>query len=342
MTTPSQTKERILRFPRTLTTMRAVRRFERNFSTSSVTDEMDSYRMRAIMDSHPAFGKWLSRKALGRGTGMSLLSGPTSSIADEGGVSDAVSGLDRDGYYVFPRRAPESFVSTVREFALSAPCQARGDDSAPGTYPRGNAAVGRYDFTETTMLECEEIQDFASDPVFAEIARLYLRQDVTQDLLALWWTAPAPHQDAALNAQMFHQDRDRLSFLKFFMYVTDVRDDTGPHVYLSGSHRTLDKRLRGDGRITDESIRETGDWSRVRRLVAPAGTILAVDTAGLHKGEVPLVNDRLVLQVQFSTSLFGAPFELPRFPASDLARARYEAMPRVLRRWASCPDITRG
>ena len=341
MTTPSPAKERILRVPRTLSTMLAVRRFEREFTIASTSEEMASYRMRAIMDTHPAFGKWVSRKSLGRGSGASLLRQPGSNIADEGDVDGAVEGLIRDGFYVFPNRAPESFVSRVRDFALTAPCQGRGFDSDPGSYPRGSATVGRYDFTENSMLECEQIQDFSSDPVFAEVARRYLGQDVIQDLLALWWTAPAPHQDPVLNAQMFHQDRDRLSFLKFFMYVTDVNEDTGPHVYLAGSHRKLDKRLRRDGRITDEAIRASGEWPNVRRLVAPAGTIMAVDTAGLHKGEVPLVNDRLVLQVQFSTSLFGAPFELPQFPFTDLAKARFAAMPEVLRRWATCPGLTK-
>lgn len=339
MNSPSPVKERILRLPRTIQTMRAVRKFEREFTLTSTTANMDSYRMRAIMDTHPAFGKWVSKRALGRGTGASLLGGTASSILTPDAITGAVEGLNRDGIYVFPTRAPEDFVTAIREFALSAPCSARGLDRSPERYPRGDAAVGRYDFTEDVMLQCPQVQDFSSDPVFAEIARQYLGQDVIEDLLALWWTAPSEHSDTALNAQMFHQDRDRLSFLKFFMYVTDVREDTGPHVYLAGSHRKLDKRLRHDGRITDEAVRAAGEWKNVKHLVAPAGTLMAVDTAGLHKGEVPQVDDRLVLQVQFSTSLFGATFELPSFAPTPLTRSRYAAMPQVLKRWSRCPGI---
>jgi hypothetical protein len=340
MNSPSPVKERILRFPRTIQTMRAVRKFEREFSLTSTTANMDSYRMRAIMDTHPAFGKWVSKRALGSGAGSPLDRATSSTILAADAIKGAVEGLNRDGFYVFPELAPEDFVAAIRQFALTAPCTARGLDQAAEQYPRGRAAVGRYDFTEDVMLQCPQVQDFSSDPVFAEISRQYLGQDVIEDLVALWWTAPSEHSDTALNAQMFHQDRDRLSFLKFFMYVTDVREDTGPHVYLAGSHRKLDKRLRQDGRITDEAVRSAGEWKNVKHLVAPAGTIMAVDTAGLHKGEVPQVDDRLVLQVQFSTSLFGATFELPTFDPTPLTKARYAAMPQVLKRWSACPGIT--
>ena len=103
------------------------------------------------------------------------------------------------------------------------------------------------------------------------------------DEIAFWWTTTQRAEDANLNAQMFHQDRDRLSFLKFFIFLTDVTPETGPHVYLKGSHRKIPWGLRKDGRISDESVRAAGLWQNVVELFGPAGTVMAVDTIGLHK-----------------------------------------------------------
>ncbi len=51
---------------------------------------------------------------------------------------------------------------------------------------------------------------------------------------------------------------------------------------------------------------------------------MAVDTVGLHKGKTPIRGDRLVLQVEFATSLFGAPIEVTPFTPSPLARERLQ------------------
>ena len=61
---------------------------------------------------------------------------------------------------------------------------------------------------------------------------------------------------------------------------------------------------------------------------------MAVDTAGLHKGQPPVSGDRCVLQVEFATSLFGAPVEYPVFSPSELSVERFREMPQILRRWS--------
>ena len=124
-----------------------------------------------------------------------------------------------------------------------------------------------------------------------------------------------------------------MSFLKFFCYLTDVGPENGPHTVVKGTHRKLPRTLRSDGRQTDDAVREAGLWDKVVSLSGPAGTMMAVDTVGLHKGLPPQAGDRCVLQVEFATSLFGAPVDYPIFTPSELAASRYQAMPEILQRW---------
>jgi len=115
--------------------------------------------------------------------------------------------------------------------------------------------------------------------------------------------------------------------------LTDVTPKNGPHVYLKGSHRKIPRLLRGDGRKTDDAVRQAGLWENIVELTGPAGTIMAVDTIGLHKGKTPIAGDRLALENEFSTSLFGMDYEQPNFTPIDLVRQRFEVMPWVLQRY---------
>ena len=140
-------------------------------------------------------------------------------------------------------------------------------------------------------------------------------------------------ENTDLNAQLLREDRDRLSFLKFFMYLTDVDSLTGTHVYVKGSHRRIPWSLRADGRMTDSAVKEAGLWDNVTELHGLAGTIMAVDTIGLHKGKTPINSDRLALENEFSTSLFGMDYETTHFDPTEIVRKRYVEMPWVLQRY---------
>lgn len=287
------------------------------------------------MDLHPKIGKWVSKKSISpAGSSVWKTAGDSPSrFVDPTEVDTAVAGIKKDGFYVFSKVAAPEIVTAIRTYAESAPCTARGAGTAPAPYPRANPQVGRYDFDEEVALGCPEVQEFVTDPLMAFIAQKYLGQPVLMDEVAFWWTTTKKAEDANLNAQLFHQDRDRLSFLKFFIYLTDVKEDTGPHVYIRGSHDSIPWSLRGDGRKSDEAVASAGLAHEVQEITAPAGTLMAVDTIGLHKGKTPITSDRLALENEFATSLFGMDYELPHFQPTDLTRSRFAAMPWVLQRY---------
>jgi hypothetical protein len=103
---------------------------------------------------------------------------------------------------------------------------------------------------------------------------------------------------------------DRIRWIKFFVYLTDVGPDNGPHCFVAGSHKTggipntfLD---RGYVRIPDDEIHAAYPNERLIEFTGPRGTIIAEDTRGLHKGRPVVAGHRLMLEFEFSNSLFGA------------------------------------
>jgi hypothetical protein len=323
---------RAIRYARTI---QAVRRFDAQTGPERTMDGDEFFRMRSAMDLSPGAGKQISKLGVRPGTGgiPTEAQARTSTFVDFDEISACVAGLQADGVYVFSRRLPEDMVARMRESALAVPAVPRGLETSPAPFPRHAPQVGRYDVDEDHTMACPEMQDYCSDPALALIAARYLGQPVIQDQTALWWTTTQGSADAAMNAWLFHQDRDRLSFLKILCYLTDVGPESGPHTVVRGTHRSLPKSLRADGRQTDEAVREAGLWDRVISLTGTAGTFMAVDTVGLHKGTPPGQGDRCVLQVEFATSLFGAPVDYPVFTPSPLAAERYSQMPEILQRW---------
>jgi hypothetical protein len=329
--------EKMLRYPRLLRTVRDARAFESADPIPMYTDGQAQFRMRSAMDLNPRIGKWISRKAIHQKAPLAwtIADVNTSRFVDPAEIDTAVAGIRKHGFYVFNQIVESSIVTAIRNYAEHAPCQARGFETPPSAYPRSAPVAGRYDFEEEVSLRCPEVQEFASDPGMALISQKYLEQPVMMDEVAFWWTTTQRSEMANLNAQLFHQDRDRLSFLKFFIYITDVTPETGPHVYLRGSHRNIPPSLRGDGRKDDEAIRAAGLWGNVSEIAGPAGSLMAVDTIGLHKGKTPIASDRLALEIEFATSLFGADYERPKIVPTPTMEERYVQMPWVLQRFAS-------
>lgn len=328
--------EHALNITRLARTAVSARRFDRAKVTPQSSEDDTYWNMRQAMSLDPRVGKALSRLTFRQSSPLAWQVASTDStrFIDAAEVDRAVAALQADGFYVFGHVVDPTVTDAIRAYAERVPCIARGAGTPPAPYPRQDPAVGRYDIAEADALGCPEVQEFATDPLMALIAQRYLGQPVVMDEVAFWWTTTRRAEDANLNAQMFHQDRDRLSFLKYFIYLTDVTTDTGPHVYLKGSHRRIPWSLRQDGRMTDEAVRAAGLWGNVTELTGPAGTIMAVDTIGLHKGKTPEASDRLALENEFSTSLFGISYELPSFTPTELVRQRYLGMPYVLQRYA--------
>ncbi|OIR19136.1 hypothetical protein GALL_00150 [mine drainage metagenome] len=111
-------------------------------------------------------------------------------------------------------------------------------------------------------------------------------------------------------AQLYHFDMERIKWLRFFIYLTDVDTNSGPHCFIKGTHRAgaIPKYMldQGYARQSDEVIyKEFGKAAEVE-FTGVRGTIIAEDSKGYHKGKMPNKGDRLLLAFELSASTFGA------------------------------------
>lgn len=122
----------------------------------------------------------------------------------------------------------------------------------------------------------------------------------------MWWSTPALKEPSSEAAQLYHFDMDRIKFLKFFIYLTDVTPSTGPHCFVAGSHRRKPAALLRDGRFQDHELERHYAPERFVEITGPKGTVLAADTRGFHKGKPLETGSRLIFQVEFAVNMFGA------------------------------------
>lgn len=231
-------------------------------------------------------------------------------------LNELVESIEKDGYFELDITLSPEQIENLVKFAEETPCHCL-DISKNGVhylpekvlFNEHDAKSPRYQLETKDVLSNITVQQIISDPFFHQIASSYLKCNPILDVITMWWSVPFDNKATAQAAQMYHFDMDRFKFLKFFFYLTDVHTDNGPHCYIKNSHHRLSKEIRQDRRLTDEELLNYYPKAAFKEFTGKKGTILAVDTRGLHKGK-PLVSDkRLLFQFQFSNSLFGAPFE---------------------------------
>lgn len=126
----------------------------------------------------------------------------------------------------------------------------------------------------------------------------------------LWWTFPGKHQekDRRKHAHFFHRDIDDFKFLKLFTYITDVDENSGPHIVVKGTHRSkLICKLSDfwrERRYFDHEV-EKCYGKDITSIVGQSGTSFFENTLCLHKGTTPKNNARLVLQLEWACNDYG-------------------------------------
>jgi ectoine hydroxylase-related dioxygenase (phytanoyl-CoA dioxygenase family) len=124
----------------------------------------------------------------------------------------------------------------------------------------------------------------------------------------MWWSTDYNKSPSKEAAQWFHFDLDRVSWLKVFVYLTDVGLENGPHCYVAGSHKIGSKPYellkRGYVRISDYEISNFYSSKKIKLMTGEKGDIFIGNTKAWHKGTNLKEGNRLVLQLQYTDSFF--------------------------------------
>jgi hypothetical protein len=233
-----------------------------------------------------------------------------------------ISDFKTKGYCVFNKKLSDSLLNELVNFAHTKPFKLRQiygqtqDRASEAIYSpeKPNSIV--YDAKLEELINCKAVQKLLCDPSLLRLAELYLGAPPIIDYPAMWWLtsySKIPDEEAA---QMFHFDLERIRWIKIFIYLTDVNEENGPHVFIEGTHKSgvipWSLLKKGYVRLSDDLVKAEMPHFKWKEFIADKGTIFAEDTIGLHKGGSVKSGSRLLLQFQFCNSLFAN--NLPRIP----------------------------
>ncbi|GEP61965.1 phytanoyl-CoA dioxygenase family protein [Reyranella soli] len=159
--------------------------------------------------------------------------------------------------------------------------------------PVGNAALADYKLTD--VVNCPHVMELANHPPMLALAGSYLGCAPTISTVGIRWSRPSGE---TANVQNFHRDPDDWKMVKFFTYLTDVAEGTGPHVFIAGSQR--EKPPLFARRYSDEEVADKYGEKAFVTIEGRRGTMFLADTSGVHKGAAARKAPRLMLEVGYT------------------------------------------
>tara|TARA_Y100000590_G_scaffold438510_1_gene561414 strand:- start:332 stop:1285 length:954 start_codon:yes stop_codon:yes gene_type:complete len=102
------------------------------------------------------------------------------------------------------------------------------------------------------------------------------------------------------NAQYFHWDNDFTKFLKLYIYLTDVDEQSGPHIYVSKTHKQKKINHSLSRLYSDQDIYNS--YKDIKKFCANEGAFFFTDSYGIHKGEEPKIKPRIMLNIHYGNN----------------------------------------
>jgi hypothetical protein len=246
-----------------------------------------------------------------------------SSHYTEDDVDHAVNKLNSNGYYVLPEVLGESHCTEIIQalgkinfYKKKSGRPIMGYSSVNIDSLDGNAAWAG-DLQD--ILAIPVVQKLVSDKFLLLVAQKFLNAIPIHCQANSWWSKNYSQDinDLNKNAQMFHQDKEYVKFVKIFIYLNDVGIDNGPHQYVRGSSINYADNVpdgyKVSDRLSDQFLQEKYAKEDFVNMTGKSGSIIIEDTSGFHKGVPVLEGHRLLAQIEYTSSLYFngvAPFTL--------------------------------
>jgi len=213
---------------------------------------------------------------------------------------DAAGGetLARDGFLVLPTVDAHK-VAALRTWleghdAYDPYRPELGEFRAPNAAPPETHVAN---FRDTLLVDAPHALELANDPAVLAAVGTMLGCKPTIALLSAWWSMPTAN--GAEHAELFHRDIDDYRFIKLFIYLTEVSEDSGPHGFVKGSHG-VERHTVAGSRIPDAEVMESFGAENVMRFTGGPGTRFLENTYGVHRGFPPKSKPRLIFQVLYT------------------------------------------
>jgi len=206
--------------------------------------------------------------------------------------------LGKNNFLILPNLLNDSEVTSLREYF-----------GGFKLYDRWRRDLGLFDLDSVSkethvanietkaFIENRKIIELANHPMILKYVANYLGCKPVLDTMDAWWSFPGHEHEE--EAEYFHRDNDSLKFIKFFIYLTDVDINDGPHTLILGS-RNSNKYLEMRKRYSDEEVDKIDKKESWQIFIGKAGTNFIEDTYSLHKGSLPKTGKRLLLQFRYS------------------------------------------
>lgn len=241
---------------------------------------------------------------------------------DISGNKDEVEKLNNNGYIFKEKFFDKNIIDNINNKILTLNGKYDGDlinssISEQLNISKPKATIFRYE--QNDLINLPEIQNILTNKYILSIAEGYFKSLPIIDTFSAWWSFKVKNDDADHKAaQSWHFDMDRAKWLKIFIHLEDVKEDNGPHSFVSGTHKNhgIDKIILKQGykRIENEIINCLYSKSKIIRFLGNKGSMLIEDTRGIHKGEPIRKGSRLLLQLQYSTAIFGSNINKIKLP----------------------------
>jgi len=155
----------------------------------------------------------------------------------------------------------------------------------------------------------------------ADIASSYFKSQAYMTSAVSFYTRAKDPKDFTDNdihgsAQSWHFDYANIRFLKFFIYLTDVKKENGPHTFAVNTHEDKfiyptkkdDFHKAGfrvypngemEGLVKDEWVQGK---TEIKEFCYPAGTLIIENTSGLHRGGYCYSGTREMISFEYAVS----------------------------------------
>lgn len=235
-------------------------------------------------------------------------------------VNDELDNLKKNGFVENPLVVSNKQINEIVNFLKSKPMHDPEQGLAGYFSYKGKPKnIKRGFYRCEDVVYAPNILDIANDPKILSIAYNYFGAIPKIDYIGSWWSFPS---NTPALTQSFHRDIDTLNSLKLFIYLTEVDSDSGPHVYIKGSHNSPYRTSKGK-QHDDNELKKKFKNTDIVSFEGKSGYSFVADTFGFHKGLTPLKKNRLVLQIIYT--LKSTPFgpKRPFVTKKDLKKLNF-------------------